>query len=192
MPSLGDAYDGAEDEWERRRLYFGAALLFVGAAVAAPGLARVTAGALQAVGVASSPALALGVATAALAVPLVGAALHRWLPSSQRFRAAAAAGVLLSTVAVAAFLLAVPPAQLTGPGAVPAAILVTYVAGALLALWSPIVAAGLAASDDGRDHAVSSSAFVRSSSPARPGGHVPADGGQEEQQLAFLLDNDDK
>lgn len=186
MPSLGDAYDEATDEWERRRLYFGTALLFVGAAVAAPGLANVLAGAFAALGFAAATATTLGIAVAALLVPFAGAALLRWVPATPRFRTAGAAGVVLSTVAVAAFV-ASNPADL---GSVPLAVAATYAAGALLALWSPVLAAGLTARDGGRSRP--STAFVREKRSVRPGGRVPADGGQEDQELAFLLDNDDK
>jgi MFS family permease len=185
MPSLGDAFDEATDEWERRRLYFGTALLFVGAVVAAPGLASVLAGAFSAAGVAEATAVTLGIAIAALAVPFAGAALLRWVPSSPQFRTAGAAGVVLSTVAVAAFV-ALGPADL---GSVPLAVVATYVVGALLALWSPILAAGMAAGDRGSSRP--STAFVRERRSVRPG-QVPADGGEEDQELAFLLDNDDK
>ncbi|MFB6354545.1 MAG: hypothetical protein ABEJ92_10730, partial [Halobacteriales archaeon] len=93
MPSLGDAYDEAADAWERRHLYLGAALLFVGVAIAAPGLARAATRVLRAAGFAPGTALTLGVAVAAIAVPLVGAALLGWLPTTPRLRTAAAAGV---------------------------------------------------------------------------------------------------
>lgn len=191
MPRLGDAYDEATDEWNRRRLYFGAVLLFVGAVVAAPGLARVTAGVLQAGGVAEAMAVSLGIAVAALAVPIAGAALLRWVPANRQARTAGAAGVVLATVAVAAFVVLVPPAELAGPASVPTIVVVTYLAGALLALWSPIVAAGLAASGAPSGSSRPDTAFVRETRSIRPGGKVPADGGEEEEQLAFLLDRDE-
>lgn len=190
MPSLGDAYDEAADEWERRRLYFGAALLFVGAVVAAPGLASVLAGGFTTLGVPETTAVTFGIAVAALAVPIVGAALLRWVPSDPRFRTAGAAGVVLSAVAVAAFVVSVPAGGQAGLGSVPLAVAATYVVGALLALWSPILAAGLAASDGGQSRP--KAAFVRETRSVRPGGRVPADGGEEDRELAFLLDQDDK
>lgn len=192
MPRLGDAYDGAADTRSRRRLYLGAALLFVGVVVAAPGLAAVTATVLGVVGVGEAPAVSLGIAVAGLAVPVVGAGLFRWVPAGRRARAAGASGVLLSSLAVAAFLVTVPPGTLTGPGSVPGVVVLTYVVGTLLALWSPIVAAGLAAGRTNRPAPRSTTAFVRSSRPARPGGQVPADGGREDEQVAFLLDRDDE
>lgn len=192
MPSLGDAYDEAADAWEGRRLYVGAALLFVGAVVAAPGLVGVVVGALTAAGVGEGTALTVGIAVAGLAVPVVGAGLLRWVPSTSRIRRAAAAGVLLSALAVAAFVVTVPPDSLASAPRVPAAIVVAYLAGAMLALWSPIVAAGLAASES-RSTTSTDTAYVRQTRSVRPRGRVPADGGKdEEEQLAFLLDNDDR
>ncbi|MDZ7702212.1 MAG: hypothetical protein U5J98_09205 [Halobacteriales archaeon] len=188
MPSLGDAYDEASDEWERRRLYFGAALLFVGAAVAAPGLARVLAGVLTLVGVAEATAVTLGIAVAALAVPIAGAALLRWLPADRRARTAGAAGVVFSAVAVAGFVAAAPADG--GLASVPSIVLATYGAGVLLALGSPVVAAGLAGSEARPSRP--STAFVRERQTFSPSGRVPADGGEEDQELAFLLDNDEK
>ncbi len=185
MTSLGDTYDEATDEWERRRLYFAAALLFVGAVIAAPGLASVLAGVFGALGVADATAVTLGIAVAALLVPFAGAALLRWVPSAPQFRTAGAAGVVLSTVAVAAFVALGP----TALGSVPLAVVVTYVVGALLALWSPVLAARLAAGDGGSSRP--STAFVRERRSVRPG-RMPADGGEEDQELAFLLDQDDK
>lgn len=192
MPSLGDAYNEAADAWNRRRLYLGATLLFVGAVVAAPGLVRVTAGVLEAVGVAEGTALVLGIAVAGLAVPVVGGGLLRWVPTTSRLRATGAAGVVLAALAVAAFVAAVPPSGVTGVGSVPVLVAVTYVVGAMLALWSPIVAAGLAAGDNRHDRPRPASSFVRERRSIQPGGRVPADGGEEEQEIAFLLDRDDK
>lgn len=188
MPSLGDAYDEATDEWERRRLYFGAALLFVGAVVAAPGLASVLAGALTAVGVTEGTAITLGIAVAALAVPLAGAGLLRLVPANRQARTAGAAGVVFAAVAVAGFIAAAPADGTLG--SVPAIVIATYAAGVLLALGSPVVAAGLSAGDTKPSRP--STPFVRERRSVRPGGRVPADGGEEDQELAFLLDNDDK
>ncbi len=188
MPSLGDAYDEATDEWERRRLYFGAALLFVGAVVAAPGLASVLAGVLTAVGVTEGTAITLGIAVAALAVPFAGAGLLRLVPANRQARTAGAAGVVFATVAVAGFI-ASAPADAT-LGSVPVIVVVTYGAGVLLALGSPVVAAGLSAGDTGPSRP--STTFVRERRSISPRGQVPADGGEEDQELAFLLDNDDR
>ena len=188
MTSLGDAYDEATDEWERRRLYFGAALLFVGAVVAAPGLARVLAGLLTAVGVAEGTAVTLGIAIAALAVPVVGAGLFRLVPSNRQARTAGAAGVVFAAVAVAAFV-AGSPADGT-LGAVPPVVIATYLAGVLLALGSPVVAAGLAGGETRSRRP--STTFVRERRTVSPRGQVPADGGEEDQELAFLLDQDEK
>lgn len=189
MPSLGDAYSDAADAWSGRRLYVGAALLFVGTVVAAPGLVRVTAQALEFAGVATATSLWFAIAVAGLAVPLVGAGLLRSVPSSRRLRAVGATGVCLAALAVAAYLVAVPPGSATTPGGTLTVVLLVYVTGALLALWSPIVAAGFAA-DGRRERAAGSSTFVRDRSPVRPAGRVPADGGEDEQQLAFLLDRE--
>ncbi len=186
MPSLGDAYEGARDEWERRRLYFGAALLFIGAAVAAPWLA----GALSAVGVAEGTALTLSVVAAGLAVPLVGAALLRYQPVNRPARTAGAAGVLLAAVAVAGFVATAPGES--GLAGVPLIVLVTYAAGAMLALGAPVAAAGLAAEAAPRRTSRPDTAFVRQRRTVQPRSRVPADGGSEDQELAFLLDNDDK
>lgn len=193
MPSLGDAYGGAADEWERRRLYLGAALLVVGAVVAAPGLVRVTAGVLVALGVPEPPALAIGLAMAGLAVPVVGAALFRWVPADRGLRAVGAAGVLVSALTVALFVTTVPPTALAGPADVPLGLLVVYAIGAMAALFAPVVAAGLAAEErpGRRTGAPSSPAFVRER-PSRGGARVPADGGDDRQELTFLLDDEDR
>lgn len=200
MPSLGDAFDGATDARSPRRLYLGAALLFVGAVVAAPGLASVVTVVLAAVGAPTGQAFTLGVAVAALAVPLVGAGLLQGVPATRRLRTTGAAGVALATLAVAAFLAST---HATGPadlGPVSPLIWVPYVVGVLVALWSPIVAVGLDAADAVGSKPVarmttsrsSRPSFVRSSRPSRPRAGVPADGGEEDGQLAFLLDNDDR
>ena len=189
MPSLGDAYEGAKDEWERRRLYFGAALLFVGAAVAAPGLASVLAAALGAAGVAEGTAVTMGIAIAGLAVPLAGAALLSYQPANRQARTAGAAGVLLAAVAVAGF--SATSSADGGLVSVPVIVLATYGAGVLLALGAPVVNSGLAAQADGRPSRPET-AFVRERRTVRPSSRVPADGGSEDQELAFLLDNDDK
>lgn len=191
MPSLRDAYDDAAGGSPARRLYLGAGLLFVGIAVAVPGLVRVTTEVLAMAGVGEPTARWGAVAVAGLAVPMVGAGLLAQVPSSRRLRAVGAAGVLLSTAAVAGFLAAVSPEALAGVASVPWPIVLAYAAGAMLALWSPVVTAGLVATDT-REQAVTTTAFVRDASPARPRGRVPADGGKEEEQLAFLLDRDEK
>ncbi len=193
MPSLGDAYGGSAGAPARRRLYLGTALLFVGAAVAAPGLVRVTAGGLVAVGFAESTALSLGIALAGVAFPVAGAGLLARIPAGPRLRAAAGGGVLLSTVAVAAFVAFVPPASLADPG--PAVVLLAgaYALGALAALFGPVVAAGLAAGATGpTDRGRSTPAFVRDSTAGPPGRRVPADGGDEGEQLGFPLDEDER
>lgn len=192
MPSLGEAYDGAGDNWSGWRLYLGATLLFVGAVVVAPGLAAVTETVLAAVGIGQATAVSLGIAVAGLAVPVAGAGLIRWVPASRRIRTVGATGVLLVSLTVAAFLLVVPFGSVSGLGSVPGVVVLTYLVGALLALGSPVVAAGLAAGETDRQPSRSSTGFVRSSRPAQPGGQVPADGGREGEQLAFLLDRDDK
>ena len=191
MPSLSDAYEEAAGAWARRRLYVGAALLFVGAVVAAPGLVGVVAGIMGALGVGEATALATGISVAGLAVPVVGAVLLRWVPSNRRIRVAAASGVVLAAAAVAGFVVTVPPGSLAGPASVPLVIVVTYGIGAMLALWSPVVAAGLAAVEP-RPSGRSPTAYVRQTRSVRPGGRVPADGGRDRDQLAFLLENDDK
>lgn len=188
MPSLGDTFDHATDAWDRRRLYLGAAFLFVGVAVAAPGLARVTAVALAAAGVAEPTAVTVGVAVAGLAVPVVGAALFRWVPSTPRLRATGAAGVVLATFAVGGFVAIAPTAGLTGLGTVTVLLGAIYAIGVVLALWSPVVAAGRARRE--RDRRERTTTFVRETRQVRPRSRVPADGGEEERQLAFLLDND--
>lgn len=191
MPSLGDAYGDAVDAWSRRRIYLGAAFLFVGAVVAAPGFVRVTARALEFAGVADATALWFAIAVAGLAVPLVGAGLLRAVPSSRRIRVVGATGVCLAALAVAAYLVAVPPGSATTPDGPLTVIALVYVAGGLLAMWSPIVAAGLAAGGR-RQQAAGSSTFVRDRTPVRPAGRVPADGGEDEEQLAFLLDREQR
>lgn len=190
MPSLGDAFDEAKGAWERRRLYFGTALLFVGAVIAAPGLASVLADGFAAAGFAESRAITLGIGVAALAVPFAGAALLRMVPADRQFRTAGAAGVVLSTIAVAAFVAGGPIEGPASLGSVPLAVGATYVVGALLALVSPALAAGLAGDDSSRTRP--STAFVRETRSVRPGGQVPADGGEEDEELAFLLDRDDE
>lgn len=191
MPSLGDAYGGSADAATRRRLYLGTALLFVGAVVAAPGLVRVTAGGLVALGFDEPTALSLGIALAGVAVPVAGAGLLAWLPAGPRLRAAAAGGVLLATAAVAAFVAFVPPASLADPGGFTAALAVVYALGALAALLSPVLAAGLAAAGRGTGERATA-AFVRETTTGPPGRRVPADGGDEGEQLGFPLDEDDR
>lgn len=192
MTRLGDAYDEAADAWSRRRLYFGAALLFLGAVLAAPGLVGVTVGMLEAVGVGSETALVLGIAVAALAVPVGGASLLRWIPAGARIRTGGATGVVLSAVAVGAFIIQVPPGGVTGPESVSTLVAAGYLLGALLAIGSPIVAAGLAANDRPRRTSRPSTTFVRERRTVQPRARVPADGGEDEEQLAFLLDQDDQ
>ena len=193
MPSLGDAYGGAADEWARRRLYLGAALLVVGAVVAAPGLVRVTADLLVALGAAPASALALALALTGLALPVAGAGLLRWVPADRPLRAVAAAGVLVAASCVALLVVTVPPASLAGPADLPGVLLGVWVVGTLAAFLAPVVAAGLAA--DGRParrtRSTTSAGFVRSR-PSRPSGRVPADGGDDARELSFLLDDEDR
>lgn len=193
MPSLGDAYGGTTAEWARRRLYLGAALLVVGAVVAAPGLVRVTADVLVALGTTPAVALALALALAGIAFPVIGAGLLWWIPSSQAIRAVAGGGVLVATVAVATFVAVVPPASLAGPADVPFGLLAVYGLGALAALLAPVVAAGLAGEGHPgrRGKSLSRTAFVRDRS-SRPASRVPADGGDDSQELDFLLEDDDR
>lgn len=190
MPSLVDAYGGSDETITRRRLYVGAVALFVGAVVFANGLARVTAGGLQGLGFSDATSLTVGIAFAAMAVPVVGAALHRWVPFDRRLRSAAAAGILLAALAVAAFVVTTPPSGPSGLAGLSPLVVAAYLVGTLVALWSPLVAAGLAERDRRPDRPVGSTSVVRETRQVRADRQVPADGGQEDEQLAFLLDQD--
>lgn len=189
MPSLEETYGRSRGGGTRPRLLLGAVLLFVGAFAAGAGLAGVLAGGLRAVGLAEPTAVTLGFATAAMAVPVTGAALLRLVRANRRFRTAGAVGVVLTSLAVAAFVVTGLAERPAGSGGLAVVVWGAYLIGVALALGSPALAVRAGTGDGGT--ARPTTAFVRDRRPVRPRGGLPSDGGTEDDELAFLLDRDE-
>lgn len=123
-----------------RRLYVGAFLLVVGAALAGFGGIVLGTKALVQLGVAPALALKVVVSAVGLLVPSLFGGLLLQVPAGVRFQASGAGGVSLTAGGVAVFWVTVPTTGLGGPlePLLPPAVL--YGTGLLAAILSPVLA----------------------------------------------------
>lgn len=208
MASLEDVHGGTESRL--RRLYLGVGLLLAGTPVAALGLLGAVPAALSTVGIAGPAALRAGVAAAGLLAPAALLAVLAFVPARAGVGATGAVGAGVAALAVAAFALAVPADRLGDPGAVPLLAIAPYAAGVLVAAVSLVAAATAAAVGDGSavgrsetSPAARMRSRVGSWTRRAAGGEVayrrseaqrttPTDGGDADDGLEFLLDDEEQ
>lgn len=199
MGSLGETYGGSPILSDRHRLFVGTGLLLTGTVVAALGFVNVATGVFSALGLAEPAALKAGVALAALLVPGLFAGSLLYLRADRPIRLVAAGGLTAAVLAIALFLFTVPADAFATAIAVPFPIVGLYVLGAGVTVWAPIGAVAAAVTDDHAPSSTWAGVDRTSRTPANrrspggmPGGRTPADGGQEDDDLRFLLDDDDR
>lgn len=181
MERLDEAYGGSS----ARRLYLGTALVLGGVALFGLGGLKVVEDALMMLGVPGEQAVKGSVTIMGVVVPVALVGLLAVLPPNRSFRRVAGVGAAMCIVSVGAFWLAVPAANV--PVEIPLALLGSYGVGVLVVLFG-LIGTGAA----GVDTTPTSGPTVSYQRTSQPSRQVPADGGTEEQDLSFPLEDDER
>lgn len=184
MPDMDSVYrDGQDGQGSVVRLAAALGLVFAGAAVLATGLAGVLS---SWAGVDGSPA---GAAVAAVLVPTALAIVLTAVPATRQQRVAGAAGVALALLGVLTAWAIGAPTPDWAPLPVPA------IAGAVAGTGIAAAALVTAAATDGGQRAVGDAmpgyvTGAQSRTQHGPRAGLPADGGTEDDDLSFPLDDE--
>ena len=193
MDSLSETFGSRTVSGRRRRLYLGAVLLLVGLVVAALGLANVATGLFAGLGVPSAFATKLGLVLAGLLAPVVLVALLARLSPGTRLRIAAGVGVLFAALSLPLFWLSAPAGWQGDPGTLPLETLGVYLVGVSLAFFAVVTAAAVGVVTKTERRRPTGSSQRRPAGRGQGSGMVgepqSADGGEEDDDLAFPLDD---
>lgn len=197
MDRLGEPAGDRSILSDRWRLYLGTALLLVGGLVAVLGFVRVAVGVFATLGLDAIVARQAAIALGAVLLPALFAGSLLAIPAAREIRMAAGAGLTVAILSVALFLFTVPATAIAPTLDVPVSILALYTLGAAVAIWSPLgAAAGALVTDDAASrqapHGSLGTSTRRRRSASMGPDRIPADGGRENDDLTFLLDDEDR